>query len=146
MRARNDEKHEKGEKREKQEKHEKGRGGDLRGALIGGGILIWLGILVYLQEVGVITGQDFGGFFLLGIGFLLVLAGISRSSQTGRPLTGMIIGGVVLVLLGFAALPSVRDQLALTGLGSIVGPLILVFFGLLIIFAAVSARRRSPVP
>jgi uncharacterized Zn finger protein (UPF0148 family) len=140
------EKHEKAEKHEKREKHEKGRGGELGGALIGGGILIWLGILVYLQQVNTITSGDFGGYFLIGIGFLLVLSGVARTSRSGYPYTGMMIGGVVLALLGFASTPSVRDQLASTGLGSLVGPLILIFFGLLVIFAAISARRRSPRP
>lgn len=140
------EKQEKGEKHEKQEKQEKGRGGELAGPLIGGGILIWLGTLVYLQTLNVVTGEFFGGYFLMGIGVLLALGGLVRRTRAGNPMPGFIIGGTVLVLIGLAALPAIRDQLALAGLNNLVGPLILVFLGLVIIMAAVGARRRSPRP
>ena len=37
---------------------------DQYGPLIGGGIVIWLGVLLMLQNQGLLSGGDFGGFFI----------------------------------------------------------------------------------
>jgi hypothetical protein len=105
--------------------------------LIGGGILIWLGSLVYFQTVGAISGADFGGFFLMGIGVLIVIGGLLARTSTGRPLFGYLIGGLVLIVLG---------AFAIEGFSSYVGAGFLVFLGLLVIIFAYSARRGSPAP
>jgi hypothetical protein len=136
--------HEKGEKQEKHEKgekREKGRGGEITGPLIGGGILIWLGILVYLQLVSIIGGADFGGLFLMGIGVLLILGGLIRRTTSGYPILGYIIGGIVLILIGIASLGAFNKLL-----GAAVGAIILVGLGILVIVVAITARRRSPAP
>jgi zinc ribbon protein len=130
------EQHEKSEKGEKGEKPEKAHG-DLTGAVVGGGILIWLGLLVYFQAVHVISGNDTGGFFLMGIGVLIVIGGLVAHTSSGRPLFGYLIGGLVAIVLG---------AFALTGFTTYIGALFLVFLGLLVIVFAVSARRRSPAP
>jgi hypothetical protein len=135
-RAERHEKSEKGEKGEKGEKPEKAHG-DLTGAVVGGGILIWLGLLVYFQSVHIISGNDTGGYFLMGIGVLIVLGGIVAHESSGRPFLGYLIGGLVCVVLG---------AFALTGFTTYIGALFLVFLGLLVIAFAVSAKRRSPAP
>ena len=56
---------------------------DQYGALIGGGVVIWLGALLLLQNQGLLGGGDFGGLFLLGIGVILVLRGFIAYQQTG---------------------------------------------------------------
>ncbi len=135
-RAERHEKSEKGEKGEKGEKPEKAHG-DLTGAVVGGGVLIWLGLLVYFQAIHLISGSDTGGYFLMGIGILIVIGGLVAHSSSGRPLYGYLIGGLVAIVLG---------AFALTGFTTYIGALFLVFLGLLVIAFAVSARRRSPAP
>lgn len=138
--SRRHEKSEKGEKgREKGEKPEKGRG-DLRGPIIGGGILIWLGLLVYLDQAGIIQSADIGGLFLMGIGVLLILGGLMGKTTTGRPMLGFLIGGVVAIVIGVGSLRGFNF------LGPFVGAVFLVLIGLLVIFLAVNARRSSPAP
>lgn len=132
-RADRNEKSEKGEKGEKPEKAH----GDLTGAVVGGGILIWLGLLVYLESVSIISGSNTGGYFLMGIGVLIVLGGIVAHESSGRPFLGYLIGGLVCVVLG---------AFALTGFTTYIGALFLVFLGLLVIGFAYNARRRSPPP
>jgi hypothetical protein len=135
-RAERHEKSEKAEKGEKGEKPEKAHG-DLTGAVVGGGILIWLGFLVYYNAIHPFSGNDFGSYFLMGIGVLIVIGGLVAHTSSGRPLLGYLIGGLVAVVLG---------AFGLTGFTTYVGALFLVFLGLLVIAFAVSARRRSPAP
>ena len=71
------EKQEKDEKNEKDEKGEKGEG-DVSGALIGGAILILLGTVLLLNDMGYLSDADFGLYFLFGIGSILILAGLFR--------------------------------------------------------------------
>lgn len=124
---------------EKGEKQEKGHG-DLRGPLTGGGILIWLGVLIYLQQANLILGADFGGLFLVGVGALLVISGILGRTTTGRPLMGFIVGGAVAILIGFGSLRGFYFA------EPFAGAIIFIFLGLLVILSAVNARRKSPAP
>ncbi len=135
-RAQRHEKYEKGEKGEKGEKPEKAHG-DLTGAVVGGGILIWLGLLVYFNAIGLISSSYTSGYFLIGIGVLIVLGGLVAHSSSGRPFLGYLFGGLVLIVLG---------AFALTGFTTYVGAIFLVLLGLLVIGFAISARRRSPPP
>jgi cell wall-active antibiotic response 4TMS protein YvqF len=136
------EKHEKNEKHEKQEKGEKtekGRGGDLAGALAGGLILILLGLLLYLSELGnyAINWSNFWEYLLVGIGAILVLQGFVRYVQSRRMFPGLFIGGVVLITIGASFLASANYTL---------WPLILVVIGLGAIASAFVGRRRVPNP
>src|SRR3989304_2051698 len=130
-------KREKGEKREKEEKGEKGeKGGDRSGAVVGGSILVWLGISLYLSQINMIPGADWWAYFLSGLGVLLILQGIIRRTRSGRPLTGSILGGAILLVIGLTSILGVRDF----------WPFILVIIGAAVIFSGISARRRSPRP
>ena len=90
------------------------------GALIGGGIVIWLGLLLLLQNQGILRG-DFGGYFLMGIGIILALRGIVALQTEGQSDTsnGFLIGGGILLLIGFGITYNIQDWWAflLIGLG-----------------------------
>ncbi len=131
------EKGEKGEKREKEEKGEKGeKGGDRSGAVVGGSILVWLGISLYLSQVNTIPGADWWAYFLSGLGVILILQGIVRRTRSGHPLTGSILGGAILLVIGLTSILGVRGF----------WPLILVVIGAAVILSGINARRRSPRP
>jgi len=97
---------------------------DQYGALIGGGVIIWLGALLLLQNQGLLGGGDFGGLFLLGIGVILVLRGFIAYQQTGGYDEGFgyLAGGGILMLIGAGIAYNIRDWWAflLIGLGLII--------------------------
>ena len=97
---------------------------DQYGALIGGGVVIWLGALLLLQNQGLLGGGDFGGLFLLGIGIILVLRGVIAYQQTGGCDEGFgyLTGGGILMLIGAGLAYNIRDWWAflLIGLGLII--------------------------
>jgi zinc ribbon protein len=133
------EKHEKGEKREKREKGEKaekGREGDISGAVFGGLILVWLGISFYLQQIGTIPADRWWAYFIFGIGVLLVLRGVIQLSK-GWYYSGSIVGGAILMVVGFVFIENVQFSF---------WPLILVIIGAAIIFTGLAGRRRVPKP
>jgi predicted nucleic acid-binding Zn ribbon protein len=97
---------------------------ELYGALIGGGVVIWLGTLLMLQNQGMLGGGDFGGFFLLGIGIILVLRGFIAYWQTEGydKAFGFLAGGGIMMLIGAGIAYNIRDWWAflLIGLGLII--------------------------
>lgn len=125
------------EKDEKGEKNEKHDDEDEYGALIGGGIMVWLGALLLLQNQGVLRG-NFGGYFLMGIGVILGLRGVLAYQTPGQTDTGygFLIGGGVVLLIGAGITYNIQDWWAF----------ILIGFGLLIIYRGVSERGRNPIP
>jgi hypothetical protein len=135
---RRNEKGEKGEKNEKGgEKGEKGSGGRaIIGPLIGGGILIWLGITFYLQQIGYVSG-NWWALFILGIGVLLVLQGLLFYGRSHRPFYGPFIGGGILIIIGLSSYYNSIDSL---------WPLILVVIGIAVLASAFGYRRRTPPP
>jgi hypothetical protein len=129
--------YEKHEKQEKEEKHEKGRGGDITGAVVGGLILILLGVTFYLQQLNLISSDLWWAYFIIGLGAILILQGAMRRTRSGRPFTGSIIGGAILLLIGLAF---VLERQA------IIWPLILVVIGVVVILSGLAGRRRVPNP
>lgn len=128
------EKDEKDEKGEKNEKHEEE---DEYGALIGGGILVWLGVLLLLQNQGILRG-DFGGYFLMGIGVIIGVRGLIAFQKPGQSDTGtgFLIGGGILLLIGAGITYNIQDWWAF----------LLIGIGLIVIYRGASERRRNPVP
>ncbi len=128
---------EKGEKNEKDEKDEKGEG-DKYGSIIGGLIVTWLGTLLLLQNQNIIRGSDFGGFFLMGIGVILIFRGLLAMQETGSfdQGFGYMIGGGVLALIGAGITYNLREWWAVIFIG----------VGLVIVLRGLSERGKNPIP
>lgn len=78
------EKGEKTEKREKEEKHEKGEFGILA-PLIGGLILIFLGLMSYLQITGILRREVAWASFLIIIGVVIIVGALYATRRHPRP-------------------------------------------------------------
>ena len=78
------EKEEKAEKGEKAEKHEKGEFGIL-GPLIGGLVLIFLGLMSYLQITGILGREVAGASILIIIGVIIIVGAIYATRRHPRP-------------------------------------------------------------
>jgi len=128
---------EKGEKNEKDEKDEKGED-DKYGPIIGGLIITWLGALLLLQNQNIIRGSDFGGFFLMGIGVILIFRGLLAMQETGSfdQGFGYMIGGGVLALIGAGITYNLREWWAV----------ILIGVGLVVVIRGLSERGKNPIP
>ena len=125
------------EKDEKDEKNEKGDD-DKYGAIIGGLVVTWLGALLFLQNQRMISGSDFGGYFLMGIGVILIFRGLLAVQETGSfdQGFGYLIGGGIVVLIGAGITYNLREWWAF----------ILIGLGLVIILRGVTERGRNPLP
>jgi len=145
------EKQEKYEKHEKQEKYEKGAGDSRFGPFIGGFILIWVGICLYLAFFDYVVWAIFWAYLITGIGAVLFATGILmyRYRERGDNPTGMVIGGIVMILIGSLAI------VAWEGFGSTFWQefwqgsfwvFIPIIIGILIIIGGLVALRRSPRP
>jgi hypothetical protein len=77
------EKQEKHEKEEKGEKYEK-RGRGFIGPFIGGIILIFLGLISYLQIMGWIGARETGALFLIAIGIIIVIVALFSATLATR--------------------------------------------------------------
>ena len=128
-----DRRDEKDEKNEKGEKHE-----DRYGQIIGGLIVTWLGVLLFLNNQNMIRGGDFGGYFLMGIGVILILRGLLATQETGSfdQGFGFFIGGGVLCVIGLGITFNLRDWWAI----------LLIGLGLVIVFRGFTERNRNPLP
>ena len=128
---------EKGEKNEKDEKDEKGED-DKYGPIIGGLIITWLGTLLLLQNQNIIRGSDFGGFFLMGIGVILIFRGLLAMQETGSfdQGFGYMIGGGVMALIGAGITYNLREWWAF----------ILIGVGLVIVIRGFTERGKNPIP
>lgn len=106
---RSDEKEEKLEKQdEKEEKsqEEKWRRDPL-GAMVWAGILIWVGLVLLGQNLGIVPeGLDTLGLIFLGAGALILLEVLVRVLMPAyrRPLLGSVIVAIVFLAIGLGAL------------------------------------------
>ncbi len=131
------EKEEKGEKQEKEEKSEKHEKEDRSGPLVGGLILILLGGLFLLQQADMLPEADIWPYFLFGIGCILLIQALLRSTGAFRgPRMGSLIGGLILCLIGLGGMVGVEEW----------WPLLIIAFGVIVIVLGISAVRRSPKP
>jgi hypothetical protein len=131
---RRDEKDEKNEKDEKDEKNEN----DKYGPIIGGLIVTWLGTLLLLSNQNIINSSDFGGYFLMGIGAILLFRGMLAIQESGSfdQAFGYLIGGGVVTIIGVGIAYNLRDWWAI----------ILIGLGLVIILRGATEWGRNPVP
>ena len=97
---------------------------DKYGALIGGGIVIWLGVLLMLQTRGILRGGNFGGLFLMGIGVILLLRGfVAYQQKDGREEGfGFLAGGGITAFIGAGIAFDIREWWAflIIGIGLII--------------------------
>ena len=82
-RAGRDEKYEKDEKSEKGEVHEKHEFTFI-GPLIGGLILIFFGVMFYLQVTGSLNAGIVGALFFVIIGVIIIVAGVFAATMARR--------------------------------------------------------------
>lgn len=109
----------------------------MTGAITGGLILIWLGVVFFLSQNNYISSSNWWAYFLIGIGAILILQGLLRFGMSRRPFVGSFIGGVVLLIIGFSAVQGFTADL---------WPLILVAIGAAVLLSAVVGRQRRPAP
>lgn len=137
------------EEREKEEKEEKGGGPegieekwarDPLGTAIGALILIWLGVTLFLANLGTfawIQWENFWAWFVLGVGAIFILEVLIRLvvPEYRRPIGGRLIAGVILLAIGasFTFLPFDIGKL---------WPLIPIAIGLAILFGGLFRLRR----
>ena len=100
-------------------------------------ILIWAGVALLLENLGVWRQMglpsDAWPMILLGAG-LIVLAQVAvrmTVAEYRRPITGSLIVGLLLVAAGLGELISV----------DITGPLVLIAIGLILLFSGILRRR-----
>ena len=112
------------------------RKGDKTGPLVGGMIVIWLGITLYLSETTPFVGSSWWAYFFIGIGVILIGSGLLRWSQYEYryPPTGYLVGGGFLLIIGLAAV--IR--------ASFFGPGVLIAIGLVIIVLGTRSMRNKP--
>ncbi|MBM5805093.1 MAG: zinc ribbon domain-containing protein [Candidatus Verstraetearchaeota archaeon] len=129
---------EKEEKGEKHEKGEKGRGGDMVGAIFGGGVLVWLGITFWLAQSGTVSWTNWWAYFLAGIGALLIIQGVLRVAMRGSTyeFSGLFIGGAILLIIGLAFVYGTTIRWYY----------ILILLGILVIVMAIFGMKRTPRP
>lgn len=132
---------------EGKEEREEGRGGteekwtrDPLGSAIGALILIWLGVTLFLANLGTlawIQWENFWAWFILGIGAIFILEVLIRLTvpEYRRPIGGRLIAGVILLAIGasFTFLPFDIGKL---------WPLIPIAIGLAILFGGLFKPRR----
>jgi len=77
---------------------------DPLGGVTGGLILILLGVLLLLSTLGHISWGDWWAYFVLGLGCILIFEALLRVAGTSdrQPVTGKLIGGSVLAIIGAA--------------------------------------------
>lgn len=122
---------------EQSEHHKKGQKyrQDLLSGILGGLIVMLLGVLFLLVNMGYLYWSNWWAYFLVGIGVILIIESIIRATfpQYSRPYIAKLIGGIILIFLG---------------VGSIYGighwwPLILIGVGIAIIIGALWRRKSQ---
>jgi len=108
------------------------KGHDPLSGVTGGLILILLGVLFLLTTLDYISWGDWWAYFVLGLGCILILEALIRVARTGdrQPVTGKLIGGSVLIIIGAAYVFGMVTW----------WPLILIAVGLVIIVTSLAQR------
>jgi hypothetical protein len=93
---------------------------------------------LFLQNQHMISGSDFGGYFLMGIGVILIFRGLLAVQETGSfdQGFGYLIGGGIVVLIGAGITYNLREWWAF----------ILIGLGLVIVLRGVTERGKNPRP
>jgi hypothetical protein len=93
-------------------------------SLVGGGIVIWVGVMLMLWNQGLLGGIDFAGFLMMGIGVILVLGrGLAFKKPDGyEEGLGFTVGGGIMILIGAGLAYNIRGWWAflIIGLGLLI--------------------------
>jgi len=70
--------------------------------ITGGLILILLGVLFLMSEMGRVSWTDWWAYFLVGLGAIFLLEGLIRafSAEGRRSAWGRLVAGLILVVIG----------------------------------------------
>lgn len=125
----NKENHEEGKSLKERHKH------DPLSGITGGLILILLGTIFLLATLDYIGWGDWWPYFLMGLGAILILEVIIRStiSSYRQDITGKLIGGVVLIVIGGAFQFGMSNW----------WPLILIAVGVILLFSSLWKVKKS---
>jgi hypothetical protein len=101
----------------------------------GGLIVVWLGVVFLLRNMGFLYWRNWWAYFILGIGVILILEGIIRSAipQYRCGVIGKLVSGVILVTIGGIFIYGASDW----------WPLIIIAVGLIIIFGTIWKFKSS---
>ena len=104
-------------------------------SLVGGGIVIWVGVMLMLWNQGLLGGIDFAGFLMMGIGVILVLGGVLAFKKPDgyEEGLGFTVGGGIMILIGAGLAYNIRGWWAFLIIG----------LGLLIISRGLSQRTQE---
>ncbi len=136
---RRDEKHNEKQEKPDEKQEEKGRGEKWRrdpvSAVVWAAILIWAGIVLLLDGLGLfaVPGLQAWSLIFLGAGVIVLLEAAFRTLVPAyrRPVAGTIILAVILIAIGLGNLIS----------WAIVGPLALVLIGVYLLLRGLILRR-----
>lgn len=111
-----------------EKKHHEKHVSDPLSRITGGLILILLGVLFLLSTMDYIPWGMWWPYLLLGLGIIFILEVVLRAVMRVyyRPITGKLIGGVVLIIIGAANTFGMVSW----------WPLILIAVGIIIIFSS----------
>ena len=136
-----DKREEKQQEKEREKKQEKGQGLDEKyrrnplGFVSFALLIIWLGVILLLQNADVIPDDDDGwAIFLWGGGGLILLGAVIRLLVPAwrRPVIGTFIWGAIWVGVGFG----LRYQS-----WEVVGPIVIIAIGVAILAGRLAPRR-----
>jgi hypothetical protein len=123
---------------EKEEKEEKENEEKFRrspfATLFLGLIVILAGVFLFLATQGYIEWGDWWAYFLLSVGFVLIIDVFARQivPEYRRPIFGRLIGGLVLICIGAGNIYGLRGW----------WPLIIIAMGILILVHGWQRSRR----
>jgi cation transport ATPase len=135
----NDEKDERSEKAEKNEKSEKNEGvGGMWSAVMGGLIILWLGVTFLLRQYDYIANNQWGNWFLIGLGVIIIMRGLILYNQINnwRAASGLLIGGAIVALIGASSYLGLKNWWAF----------IIILIGVWIVANALMSRSKNPRP
>ncbi len=86
------------------------RRGDRRSGIMGGLVLVLLGVLLFLMSKGWLSRNDWGGYFMVGLGAIFIG---EASLRREAPAMGRIITGGIIFVVGIGFILGSPDWWAL---------------------------------
>uniref|UniRef100_A0A7V3ZUV5 DUF5668 domain-containing protein n=1 Tax=candidate division WOR-3 bacterium TaxID=2052148 RepID=A0A7V3ZUV5_UNCW3 len=77
--------------------------------IFSGLILIVLGLTFSLRQIGIISGEDWWAYFLLGLGIVFFIDAFLRSLILKKKVLGRIITGSILAVIGIGKILSLKN-------------------------------------